>query len=32
MEVEDGLDDADLEQNMILLCVSIPRTDVVLEA
>jgi ferredoxin len=31
METDDGLDEADLEQNMILPCVSVPRTDVVLE-
>jgi ferredoxin len=29
MEVEDGLDDDDLEQNMILPCVSVPKTDIV---
>jgi ferredoxin len=32
METEDGLDDTDLEENMILLCVSVPKTDVVIEA
>jgi len=32
MEAEDGLDDADLEQNMILPCVSTPLTDLVIEA
>lgn len=31
MEVEDGLEDADIEQNMILPCVAVPLTDVVLE-
>lgn len=31
METEDGLDDKDLEQNMILPCVSIPKTDVVID-
>lgn len=29
METEDGLDDVDLEQNMILPCVSVPKTDIV---
>ena len=29
METEDGLDDVDLEQNMILPCVSLPKTDIV---
>lgn len=29
METEDGLDDVDLEQNMILPCVSFPKTDIV---
>jgi ferredoxin len=32
METDDGLDEADLEENMILPCVSVPKTDVVLEA
>jgi ferredoxin len=32
METDDGLDDVDLEQNMILPCVSVPKTNVVLEA
>ena len=31
MESDDGLDEADLEQNMILPCVSVPKTDVVLK-
>lgn len=31
MDVEDGLDNEDIEQNMILPCVAIPLTDVVLE-
>jgi len=31
MERVDGLDEADLEQNMILPCVSVPRTDIVLK-
>jgi len=31
MERDDGLDEADLEQNMILPCVSVPRTDIVLK-
>lgn len=31
MESDDGLDEADLEQNMILPCVSVPRTDIVLK-
>lgn len=31
MEADDGLDAADLEQNMILPCVAIPRTDLVLK-
>jgi len=31
MSSDDGLDEADLEQNMILPCVSIPRTDIVLK-
>ena len=31
MENDDGLDEADLEQNMILPCVSVPKTDVVLD-
>jgi ferredoxin len=29
METDDGLDDEDLEQKMILLCVAIPKTDIV---
>ena len=32
METEDGLDDTDLEENMILLCVSVPKTDLAIEA
>ena len=31
MEVEDGLDDDEKEQNFILPCVSVPLTDVVLD-
>ncbi len=31
MEVEDGLDEEDIEQNMILPCVATPVTDIVLE-
>ena len=31
MESDEGLDEADLEQNMILPCVSVPKTDVVLK-
>ena len=29
METDDGLEDVDLEQNMILPCVSVPKTDIV---
>lgn len=32
METDDGLDNADLEQNMILPCVSVPKTDIVMDA
>ncbi len=32
MEVEDGLDDEDVDENVILLCVSVPKTDVVIDA
>ena len=32
METEYGLDDTDLEENMILLCVSVPKTDIAIEA
>lgn len=32
MEVSDGLDDDELKQNMILPCVSVPKTDVKIEA
>jgi ferredoxin len=32
METEDALDDDDIEENMILLCVSVPKTDVIIEA
>jgi glycine betaine catabolism B len=32
MEVEDGLEDDDIEQNMILACVAVPLGDIVLEA
>ncbi len=31
METEEGLDDDDLDQNMILACVAVPLTDIVLE-
>jgi glycine betaine catabolism B len=31
MDVEDGLENEDIEQNMILPCVAVPLTDVVLE-
>jgi ferredoxin len=31
MEVDDGLDDDDRENNYILPCVAIPKTDIVLE-
>lgn len=31
MEVEDGLDEADVAGNMILPCVAVPVTDIVLE-
>ena len=32
MENTDGLDETDIENNMILTCTAIPKTDVVLEA
>lgn len=32
MEEESGLEDADRDENMILLCVSTPKTDVVIDA
>ncbi|MBW2094061.1 MAG: 2Fe-2S iron-sulfur cluster binding domain-containing protein [Deltaproteobacteria bacterium] len=32
MEEETGLDDADRDENMILLCVATPKTDVVIDA
>ena len=32
LETEEGLQDEDRDQNMILCCVAIPKTDVVLEA
>jgi len=32
MENTDGLDDSDIENNMILTCSAVPKTDVVLEA
>jgi len=32
MEDESGLDDADRDENRILPCVSIPKTDVVIDA
>ncbi|MCF8024597.1 MAG: 2Fe-2S iron-sulfur cluster binding domain-containing protein [Desulfobacteraceae bacterium] len=32
METEDGLDEDDIKQNMILVCVAIPVTDIVLDA
>ncbi|MBW2107758.1 MAG: 2Fe-2S iron-sulfur cluster binding domain-containing protein [Deltaproteobacteria bacterium] len=31
MEAQDGLDDNDLEDNMILPCVSVPKTDIVID-
>ncbi len=31
MEVDDGLEDEDREQNMILPCVAVPKSDIVLE-
>lgn len=31
-ETEDGLEDEDRDQNMILCCVAVPKTDVILEA
>ena len=31
MESDEGLDEADLEQNMILPCVSVPKTDIVVK-
>ena len=32
METEDGLQDEDRNQNMILPCVAVPKTDLVLDA
>jgi ferredoxin len=32
MEVTDGLDEQEVEQNMILPCVAIPKTDIVIDA
>ncbi len=32
MEAEDGLENEDIEQNMILACVAVPLTDISLEA
>ena len=32
MEQEDGLDESDRDENMILPCVSIPKTDVIIDA
>ena len=32
MEAEDGLENEDIEQNMILACVAVPITDISLEA
>ena len=32
MQADDGLDEEDIEKNMILPCVSVPKTDVILEA
>lgn len=32
MEEDSGLDDSDLDQNMILPCVSIPKTDIIIDA
>lgn len=31
MEAEDGLENEDIEQNMILACVAVPLTDISLE-
>lgn len=31
METDEGLDEADRKENMILPCVSVPKTDVVLD-
>jgi len=31
MDVQDGLDDEDIRQNMILPCVAVPLSDLVLE-
>jgi ferredoxin len=31
METEDGLDEDDRSQNMILPCVAVPKTDIVVE-
>ena len=32
MEMEEGLNDEDRQQNMILACVAVPETDLVIEA
>jgi ferredoxin len=32
METEDGLQDEDRKQNMILPCVAVPKTDLVIDA
>lgn len=32
METQDGLDDADVEQGLILPCVAVPKTDIVIDA
>ena len=32
MEAEDGLENEDIEQNMILTCVAVPLTDISVEA
>ncbi|MFW6053055.1 MAG: 2Fe-2S iron-sulfur cluster-binding protein [Desulfosalsimonas sp.] len=32
MEVDDGLEDEDRDQNMVLPCVAVPKTDISLDA
>ena len=32
METEDGLQDEDRDQSMVLLCVAVPKTDLVIDA
>jgi ferredoxin len=32
MEVTDGLDDEDVDHNMVLSCVAVPKTDIIIEA